>query len=158
MFYTRDTIEYRDSTLAAIVPAAVGIDGRVDDFRDRRNRLAAERAIDDVLADSFPASDPPSWNPGITRLHLDGDLAQRPSGRTRLTDASERGNGLSDVIDVSRPSRGERTFLQGLVSLAGAAGIALAVPFVILLIGMPIALAVRGVLELIGWVLGLTIR
>ena len=68
MLYTRNTIEYRDSTLAAIVPAAVGIDGRVDDFRDRRDRLAAERAIDDVLADSFPASDPPSWNPGITRL------------------------------------------------------------------------------------------
>ena len=31
MLYTRDTIEYRDSTLAAIVPAAVGIDGRLDD-------------------------------------------------------------------------------------------------------------------------------
>lgn len=77
MLYTRNTIEYRDSTLAAIVPAAVGIDGRVDDFRDRRDRLAAERAIDDVLADSFPASDPPSWNPGIARLHFDGDLAHR---------------------------------------------------------------------------------
>ena len=77
MLYTRNTIEYRDSTFAAIVPAAVGIDGRLDDFRDRRDRLAAERAIDDVLADSFPASDPPSWNPGITRLHFDGDLAHR---------------------------------------------------------------------------------
>lgn len=33
MLHTRNTIEYRDSTLAAIVPAAVGIDGRVDDFR-----------------------------------------------------------------------------------------------------------------------------
>ena len=29
MFYTGATIEYRDSTLAALVPAAVGIDGRV---------------------------------------------------------------------------------------------------------------------------------
>jgi hypothetical protein len=28
---------------------------------------AAERALDDVLADSFPASDPPSWNPGVAR-------------------------------------------------------------------------------------------
>ena len=34
MLYTRNTIEYRDSTLAAIVPAAVGIEGRLDDFRD----------------------------------------------------------------------------------------------------------------------------
>ena len=158
MLYTRNTIEYRDSTLAVVVPAAVGIDGRVDDFRDRRDRLAAERAIDDVLADSFPASDPPSWNPGITRLHFDGNLAHRASGQTPRTDAGEIGNGLSDVIDVSRPARGGLTFLQGLVSLVGAAGIALAVPFVILLIGLPIALTVRGLLEVVGWVLGVAIR
>ena len=158
MLYTRDSIEYRDSTLAAIVPAAVGIDGRVDDFRDRRDRLAAERAIDDVLADSFPASDPPSWNPGVTRLNLDGQLAYRSSGHTPISHAGERGNGPSDVIDVSRPTGGGRTFLQGLISLAGAAGIALAAPFVILLIGLPVALAVRGLLEAVGWVLGVPIR
>jgi hypothetical protein len=79
-------------------------------------------------------------------------------GQTPRSDAGEIGNGLSDVIDVSRPARGGRPFLRGLVSLAGAAGIALAVPFVILLIGMPIALAVRGLLEAVGWVLGVTIR
>jgi hypothetical protein len=71
VFYTRNTIEHRDGTPAAIVPAAVAIDHRVDELRDRRERLAAERAIDDVLADSFPASDPPSWNPGVTRLNLE---------------------------------------------------------------------------------------
>ena len=71
MLYTRNTIEHRDGTPAAIVPAAVVTDRRVDELRDRRERLAAERAIDDVLADSFPASDPPSWNPGLTRLHVD---------------------------------------------------------------------------------------
>jgi hypothetical protein len=158
VLYTRNTIEYRDSTLAAIVPAAVGIDGRLDDFRDRRDRLAAERAIDDVLADSFPASDPPSWNPGVTRLNPDGHLTHPSSGHTPITDAGERGRGLADVIDVSRPTRGGRTLLQGLASLAGAAGIALAVPFVILLIGLPVALAVRGLLEAVGWVLGVAIR
>jgi hypothetical protein len=158
VLYTRNTIEYRDRTLAALVPAAVGIESRLDDFTERRDRLAAERAIDDVLADSFPASDPPSWNPGITRLALDVELAHRASRQTLLTDAGERGNGFSDVIDVSRPTRGGRTFLQGLVSLVGAAGVALAVPFVILLIGMPIALAVRGLLEAVGWVLGVAIR
>ena len=152
MLYTRNTIEYRDSTLAVVVPAAVGIDGGVDDFKDRRDRLAAERAIDDVLADSFPASDPPSWNPGVTRLHFDGDLPHRASGQTPRTDAGEIANALSDVIDVSRSARGGRTFRHGLASLAGATGIALAVPFVILLIGMPIALVVRGLLEVVGWV------
>jgi hypothetical protein len=89
VLYTRNTIEYRDSTLAALVPAAVGIESRLDDFTERRDRLAAERAIDDVLADSFPASDPPSWNPGITRLALDVELAHRASRQTPLTDAGE---------------------------------------------------------------------
>ena len=158
MLYTSNTIEYRDSTLATIVPAAVVIGHGVDELRGRRERLAAERAIDDVLADSFPASDPPSWNPGITRLALGGNLADGASGHTPLTDAGERWHGLSDVVDVSRPTSQGRTFLQGLVSLTGAAGIALAVPFVILLIGLPIALAVRGLLEVVGWVLGEAIR
>ena len=158
MLYTRNTVEHRDGTLTAIVPAAVVSGRRVDELRDRRERLAAERAIDDVLADSFPASDPPSWNPGITRLALGGNLADRASGHTPLTDAGVRWAGLSHGVDVSRPTSEGRTFLQGLVSLTGAAGIVLLVPFVILLIGLPIALAVRGLLEVIGGVLGVAIR
>jgi hypothetical protein len=96
VLYTRNSIEYRGSTLAAIVPAALEIDGRVEDVSDRRARLAAERAIDDVLADSFPASDPPSWNPGITGLALGGNLADRASGHTPLTDTGTRWAGLSE--------------------------------------------------------------
>ena len=33
----------------------------------KQRRLAAERALDAVLADSFPASDPPSWTLGVSR-------------------------------------------------------------------------------------------
>ena len=60
-----------------------------------------------------------------------------------------------DVIDVSRSATDGRTFLKGLMSLAGATGIALLVPFVILLIGMPIALVVGGVVEAASWLTGL---
>jgi hypothetical protein len=148
VLYARNTIEDRDGTVV--------IGHRVDELSDRRERLAAERAIDDVLADSFPASDPPSWNPGITRLALGGHLADRASGHTTLTDAGVRWAALSNVVDVSRPTG--RTFLQGLTSLTGAAGISLAFPFVVLLIGLPIALAVRSLLEVVGWVLGVAIR
>lgn len=39
------------------------------------------------------------------------------------------------------------------MSLAGAVGIVLLVPFVILLVGLPIAVVVRGVAEAIAWLL-----
>jgi hypothetical protein len=61
-------------------------------------------------------------------------------------------NVKGDVIDVSLP-RTKRTFVQALASLAGAAGIALLVPFAILLIGLPVALVIRGIAEAIGWLL-----
>ena len=37
----------------------------------RQRRLAAERALDAVLADSFPASDPPPWTLGVSRSTLE---------------------------------------------------------------------------------------
>jgi hypothetical protein len=58
---------------------------------------------------------------------------------------------------MSRPV-GDRTFIDALISLAGAAGLALLVPFVILLIGMPVALITRGLLEVIGWLFGIDVR
>lgn len=102
--------------------------------------FALASSIDATLSDSFPASDPPSWNPAIARPSPSGVIAPLPL--------------VTDVIDVSRP-KDERTFLQPLVSVAAAAGIALLVPFVILLLAAPFALAVRAVGEGIAWIMRL---
>ena len=71
--------------------------------------------------------------------------------------ASEATGSVTSLTSPGQRADG-RTFLQGLVSLAGAAGIALAVPFVILLIGLPIVFAVRGLLEAVGWMLSVIMR
>jgi len=62
--------------------------------------------------------------------------------------------GVIDVLDVSLPPT-ERTVVQMLISLAGATGLALMVPFVILLIGLPFVLLFRGLLHAISWVFGI---
>jgi hypothetical protein len=41
--------------------------------------------------------------------------------------------------------------VQSLLSLSGAVGLALLIPFAILLVGLPVALAVRGLLEVVLW-------
>ena len=66
MFHTTTTIESRAGRAASILPT-IGAHDRFDEESSERRRLAAEQALDQVLADSFPASDPPSWNPGIVR-------------------------------------------------------------------------------------------
>src|SRR5688572_22695934 len=111
MLHTGTSIEYRDG-VAAVVPAIVGDDRLVDEAGDRQARLAAERALDEVLADSFPASDPPSWNPGIIRLRPADSFATAAALPRKVTSVCT----MADIIDVSRPAHRERTSLQGLVS------------------------------------------
>ena len=145
--------EYRTGAAAAIAPTIVGVNAFAEESNERRRRLAAERALDQVLADSFPASDPPSWNTGIVRPGPKAGVEPHAGRFTAIAYTAARAV-ASDVLDVSRPRSGDRTFLQALTSLAGAAGIALLVPFAILLVGLPVVLAVRGVLEVIGWIVG----
>ena len=62
---------------------------------------------------------------------------------------------LPAVIDVSGPGRPARTFAQALVSLAGAAGVALVVPLAVIAVSTPVALALRGLLEAAEWLLAM---
>jgi hypothetical protein len=102
------------------------------------------QVIDDVLAATFPASDPPAWTAGIARPAPDV-----PVRAVERTPAPNDANGVrTDVIDVSRPADSERTLTKALASLVGAVGLALLVPFAILAISAPIALSISGVLQL----------
>ena len=105
------------------------------------------QAIDDVLAGTFPASDPPAWTPGLAR-----PAPQVMSQATEPDTAQADTKGRQGVIDVSRPTR-SRTFAQGLVSLLGGAGLSLLVPVVVLAVGLPVVLGVRGLLEVTAWLL-----
>lgn len=127
----------------AIQPLAAPADARASKSDVRQERLAAEHALDEILAASFPASDPPSWNPGIARPGPAAHLADE--GRPDEAVAARPG-----VIDISRPAV-DRTFMQAAVSIAGAGGLALLVPLGILLIGVPLALSARGLIEAAGW-------
>jgi hypothetical protein len=157
MFHARTTIEYRGDTPAPILPAILTVDRFAEESSERDRRLAAEQALDDVLADSFPASDPPSWNPGIALLNPATSVEPHAGPSEAVADSPVR-TAASEIIEASGPIGAGRGFVTGVVSLAGALGIALLVPFAILLVGLPIALSVRGVLELSGWLFGINIR
>jgi hypothetical protein len=154
VFRNTATIEYREAAVDTVLRLgnATEVLRAEAESEARQQRLAAERAVDSVLADSFPASDPPSWTLGITRPQPE---FQATSDETVVLDDHRSMLARENVIDVSRPATDARSFLKGIVSLAGAAGLALLVPFVILLIGTPIALAVRGVIEATTWLVAL---
>ena len=85
--------------------------------------------IDDVLAGTFPASDPPSWTPGLARPAP--AIASRPA--------------ISPAAHLA----------HALVSLVETAGLALLFPLAILAVGVPVALVVRALLELARWVMAI---
>jgi hypothetical protein len=95
---------------------------------------ADERKLDQVLADSFPASDPPPWT-----------LGRAPSAR-RIDRPSLSIQAVEVVV-----AGGRRTWAQQLMVGIGALGAGLVIPLGILIVGLPIALAARGVIEVVAW-------
>jgi hypothetical protein len=140
-----------------MLPGGVAARAQTGQADDQLRRLAAERALDEVLAESFPASDPPSWTLGIAR----------PPAALRVEDTTARGAISTTaerkppvevgVIDVAHTSHDEWTVFGALTSIAAASGIVLLVPFVILLVGVPIALVIRGFVEAVTWLRALSI-
>ena len=111
-----------------VVSTVVRTDVSVGRLQAGRRSLAAERAMDTVLTDSFPASDPPSWTPSIAEARPQSPAAVKPLQMT------------------FSPSP---VWLQSLASLAGAVVLALAFPLFI--VGLPLALAWRAVLAATRW-------
>jgi hypothetical protein len=120
VLHTRTAMSVGNETVGAFVP---GRGAHTKEFDAQPGRLVRERAVDDVLSASFPASDPPSWNPGTAR----------PDPRGAGVDAvAARPN---DIITISTPIR-DVTFLRGLISVAAAVAIVLLLPLLILLVGV----------------------
>lgn len=146
-------VEYRTGEIA-ILPGPVAVDGFAGEAGERR-RQVAEQALDQVLADSFPASDPPSWNPGIVRPDPVASRAAQPAAReTRPPDRHQPLTGVDTIVLVSEPIATERSFVERLAAGVGALLVAMLLPLGILLAGLPVAYAIRWALELVGRALG----
>ncbi len=99
---------------------------------------AMERKLDEVLVDSFPASDPPPWT--------FGRLAAAPQEGPRPPRQDEDEWSCHTTVIVPG---GSRTAWQWLTSGVGAIGVAMVIPIVILILGIPLALATHAMIDVV---------
>jgi hypothetical protein len=107
---------------------------------------ARERKVDDVLADSFPASDPPPWTLGRAPASPVDSTDVESADTTR--DNAPAWSSLTTVVVAG----GQKTARQWLATVVGGVAAAMMIPLGILLIGIPIAVATRTLIEVAAWV------
>jgi hypothetical protein len=155
MFETRSAIHDKRGAAAAVLPgtARAGTALRKTDVRP--DHLLAELAVDEVLAESFPASDPPSWNSGTAHLNSVGPRMDQGRPMEIATESRHTVVSRDGVVGTSPEVSRDMTYVDIAISFAGATGIVLLVPVAILLVGLPVVLSVRGVVEALGWLFGI---
>lgn len=142
------------NTVRAVPISAGRPEVRAGRLEDRRTTEENERAVDQTLADSFPASDPPPWTLGIAHPYSEAQAFPRvplSSADAVRDEGPQPRGGANGVVIVQGGSRSQRTMIQWLATLAGAMGVALLVPIAILIVGLPVVLVVRGVVEAVEW-------
>ena len=144
-----------DLRVYALIAAAVAVTAWLMvlyfDWRGtwRRGVLAeshGEATIDWAIEGSFPASDPPSWAPGMARPAPPEHAFRRPAPAVAGAPPA--------IIDPARPTA-KLALAEVLTATVSAAGLTLLVPIAVLLVGLPIALAIRALVEAAGLLLGL---
>lgn len=99
--------------------------------------------IDDVLAGTFPAGDPPAWTSGIARP---APALTAPSTDTSPPDADVDATGASGMGEERDATSAVPALGPALVSVMGSENLALLLPVAFLVIGVSVPFALRGLL------------
>jgi hypothetical protein len=102
VFETRSAMQYQNGAAAAVLPSTALAGAAVRKADVRPDHLAAEHAVDEILAESFPASDPPSWNSGTAHLNPVGRQVDPGRPIEIATESRHTAVSREGVIDTSR--------------------------------------------------------